>query len=266
MSRPVALVTGATAGLGLRFAEQLAARGHDLVLVARDADRLGRVADGLRAAADVEVLPADLATDDGVERVEWRLGQGVDLLVNNAGLGHPGRFHEVDRDVEEHLLRVNVRAVLRLTHAALPPMVERGRGRVLNVSSVAGFAPAAHGPTYSASKAWVTNFSQSLHLAYAAQGVTVTALCPGFVRTEFHERGGIDVSGIPGVLWLDAADVVRVALDDLDAGKALSVPGAQYKVLVALLAARAAGGDRRGAAQVPRLTQPHRRPPYRRSA
>ena len=235
MSRPVALVTGATAGLGAQFAEQLAARGHDLVLVARDRERLERTAQRLRDRVDVEVLPADLGTDEGTARVEWRLGEGVDLLVNNAGLGHPGQFHEVGRDAEEHLLRVNVRAVMRLTHAALPPMVARGSGRVLNVSSVAGFAPAAHGPTYSASKAWVTNFSQSLHLAYADQGVTVTALCPGFVRTEFHQRGGLDVSGVPGALWLDAADVVRAALDDLDAGRAVSVPGARYKALVALM-------------------------------
>ncbi|MCU1693527.1 MAG: Short-chain dehydrogenase/reductase [Frankiales bacterium] len=233
--RPVALVTGATAGIGAQFAEQLVSRGCDLVLVARDTGRLEALADRLRErGAQVEVLPADLATDEGCARVEWRLGEGVDLLVNNAGLGNPGVFHEGTRESEEHMLRVNVRAVLRLTHAALPPMVARGRGRVLNVSSVAGFAPGARGATYSASKAWVTNFSESLHLQYAPRGVTVTALCPGFTRTEFHSRAEMDVSGVPGPLWLSGRRVVKDALDDLDAGKPLSVPGAQYKVVVAL--------------------------------
>ncbi len=233
MSRPVALVTGATAGIGAEFARQLAARGHDLVLVARDTGRLEAMARELRDV-HVELLAADLATDDGCARVEWRLGEGVDLLVNNAGLGNPGAFHEVTRDSEEHMLRVNVRAVLRLTHAALPPMVARGSGRVLNVSSVAGFAPGARGATYSASKAWVTNFSESLHLQYAPRGVTVTALCPGFTRTEFHSRAEMDVSGVPGALWLSARRVVRDALDDLDAGKPLSVPGLQYKAIVGI--------------------------------
>ena len=229
-----ALVTGGTAGIGAEFARQLAARGHDLVLVARDTARLERAATQLRAyGVAVEVLPADLAADDGCARVEWRCGEGVDVLVNNAGLGTKGAFHEVDRDAEEHLLRLNVRAVLRLTHAALPSMVARGSGSIVNVSSVAGFAPGARAATYSASKAWVTNFSESLHLQYAEQGVRVLALCPGFTRTEFHSRADMDVSGIPDRMWLRAEDVVRTALADLDAGRSLSVPGAQYKAIVA---------------------------------
>jgi uncharacterized protein len=231
-------VTGATSGIGAQFAEQLAARGVDLVLVARDGGRLRELAARLRGAdgegVRVDVLPADLADDGDLSRVEWRLGEGVDLLVNNAGLGNPGEFHEVSRESEDHLLAVNVRAVLRLTHAALPPMVERGSGRIVNVSSVAGFAPGARGATYAASKAWVTTFSESLHLQYAPRGVRVLALCPGFTRTEFHERAGMDVSGIPAALWLSARDVVRTALDDLDAGRPLSVPGLQYKALVVL--------------------------------
>jgi short-subunit dehydrogenase len=228
---PTALVTGATAGIGAAFARQLAERGDDLVLVARDVARLQELADSL--PVEVEVLPADLADDDGCARVEDRCRRGVDLLVNNAGLGTKGAFHQVPVEDEEHLLRLNVRAVLRLTHAALPSMVEAGCGGVLNVSSVAGFAPGSRGSTYSASKAWVTNFSESLHLQYAPAGVQVMALCPGFTRTEFHARADMDVSGIPGPLWLDADDVVRTALADLAAGKAISVPGLQYKAIVA---------------------------------
>jgi short-subunit dehydrogenase len=226
-----ALVTGATAGIGAAFARQLADRGHDLVLVARDEARLQALAEQLPTRA--EVLPADLADDAGCARVEQRCASGVDLLVNNAGLGTKGAFHEVPVEDEEHLLRLNVRAVMRLAHAALPPMVTRGSGAVLNVSSVAGFAPGSRGSTYSASKAWVTNFSESLHLQYRDAGVRVMALCPGFTRTEFHDRAEMDVSAVPAALWLDADDVVRTALDDLEAGKAVSVPGAQYKAIVA---------------------------------
>ncbi len=229
-----ALVTGATAGIGAQFARQLAGRGHDLVLVARDAVRLEDAATQLRATGvAVEVLPADLATDEGCARVEWRCGEGLDVLVNNAGLGTNGPFHEVPRQDEEHLLRLNVRAVMRLTHAALPAMLACGSGSIVNVSSVAGFAPGARGATYSASKAWVTNFSESLHRQLAGQGVGVLALCPGFTRTEFHTRADLDVSGVPERLWLRAEDVVRTCLRDLDAGRALSVPGAQYKLIVA---------------------------------
>ena len=229
-----ALVTGATAGIGASFARQLAGRGHDLVLVARDAARLDSKAQQLRSyGVRVDVLPADLADDEGCALVEKRCAEGVDVLVNNAGLGTKGDFHEVDIAAEEHMLRLNVRAVLRLTHAALPSMVAQRRGAVVNVSSVAGFAPGARAVTYSASKAWVTNFSESLHLQYADRGVKVLALCPGFTRTEFHSRAEMDTSGIPPRMWLDADDVVRTALTDLDHGRSLSVPGAQYKAIVA---------------------------------
>ncbi len=229
-----ALVTGATAGIGASFARQLAGHGHDLVLVARDAARLESKAQQLRSfGVQVEVLPADLADDEGCALVEKRCAAGVDLLVNNAGLGLKGAFHEVPIEQEEHLLRLNVRSVLRLTHAALAPMVARGSGSIVNVSSVAGFAPGARSATYSASKAWVTNFSESLHLQYSRQGVRVLALCPGFTRTEFHSRAEMDTSGIPARMWLDADAVVAAALQDLRSGKSLSVPGRQYKAIVA---------------------------------
>ena len=228
-----ALVTGATAGIGAAFTRQLAARGHDLVLVARDAARLESAAQQLRSyGVQVEVLPADLADDEGCALVEKRCAAGIDVLVNNAGLGTKGDFHEVDLAHEEHMLRVNVRAVMRLTHAALPSMVARRSGAIVNVSSVAGFAPGARAVTYSASKAYVTNFSESLHLQYAEHGVKVLALCPGFTRTEFHSRAEMDVSGIPARMWLDAEEVVATALTDLDKGRSLSVPGAQYKAIV----------------------------------
>lgn len=228
-----ALVTGATAGIGAAFARQLAGRGHDLVLVARDESRLESKAQQLRSyGVQVEVLSADLADEKGCARIEQRCAAGVDLLVNNAGLGTKGDFHEIDLAHEEHLLRVNVRAVMRLTHAALPSMVAARSGAIVNVSSVAGFAPGARAVTYSASKAYVTNFSESLHVQYAGQGVRVLAVCPGFTRTEFHGRADMDTGGVPARMWLEADDVVRTALRDLDAGKSLSIHGAQYKAIV----------------------------------
>ncbi len=229
-----ALVTGATAGIGAAFARALARRGHDLVLVARDPARLDSAARQLRTyGVKVDVLAADLTDEQGCARVEWRCGEGLDMLVNNAGLGTKGAFHEVPREQEEHLLRLNVRAPMRLAHAALPPMIDRGGGAIVNVSSVAGFAPGARGATYGASKAWLTSFSESLHLQYAERGVKVLALCPGFTRTEFHSRAEMDMSGLPDRLWLEADDVVRTALADLDRGRSRSIPGAQYKVIVA---------------------------------
>jgi short-subunit dehydrogenase len=237
---PTALVTGATAGIGAAFARRLAVEFHDLVLVARDAQRLESFAAELRDAhgVEVEILPADLATDEGCGAVEVRLADAdrpVDLLVNNAGIGLRGTFLRNSVEDEDRLLRINVRAVMRLTHAALPMMVVRGRGDVVNVSSVAGFGPTAPGSSYSASKAWVTNFSESMHVAVRAKGVRVIALCPGFVRTEFHARAGIPTSSISERLWLDADSVARAALADLRRGRAVSTPSLQYKVLGGLV-------------------------------
>ncbi|WP_113700381.1 SDR family NAD(P)-dependent oxidoreductase [Nonomuraea lactucae] len=230
---PTALITGATAGIGAAFARRLAADGFGLVLVARDERRLAEVADQLklRYGVTVEVLGADLATDDGLERVEARLRDGVDLLVNNAGFGHPGRFLEVPVEDELRMLRLHCEAVLRLTLAALPGMKERERGAVINVASVAAFF--ARG-TYGASKAWVVNFSESAAAEIRQPRVKVMALCPGFVRTEFHERASMDMSGLPGFLWLKADDVVNEAMRDLALGKRVSVPDVRYKAIVAV--------------------------------
>ncbi|WP_435768903.1 SDR family NAD(P)-dependent oxidoreductase [Nocardioides sp. SYSU DS0651] len=232
---PRALVTGATAGIGLEFARQLAGRGHDLVLVARDTARLEGVAKELRSSysVDVEVLTADLTVPDQLAAVEARLAEKhrpVDLLVNNAGFGLKERFLDNPVDVEQAQQDVLVRAVLRLSHAALGPMVARGRGGIINVSSVAAFLPRG---TYSAAKAWVNSFSAWAHDEYAASGVTVMALCPGFVRTEFHERLGVDRdASAPRVLWLEPDRLVRDALADYDRGRALSIPSKRYKAIV----------------------------------
>jgi len=228
-----ALITGGTAGLGAEFARQLAARGDDLVLVARDAARLQERADDLaqRYRVHVEVLPADLSDRAQLAVVEERLrdlGRPVDLLVNNAGFGTNQLFLDGDLDEEQRQLDVLVTAVLRLTHAALPGMVRRGTGGVINVSSVAGFIA---GGTYSAAKSWVTVFSEAVDRQMQGTGVHVTALCPGFTHTEFHQRAGMDVDHLPDWMWLDAPDVVAAALADFRRGKPVSVPGAQYKVL-----------------------------------
>lgn len=235
-SRGSALVTGATAGLGLRFAHQLADRGHDLVLVARDEVRLRAVSEQLRASygVRVEVLRADLGDRTDLARVEARLADPrapVDLLVNNAGHGLKERFLDNDVEAEQRMLDVLVVAVLRLSHAALRAMTARGRGAVVNVSSVAGFLPRG---TYSAAKAWVTSFSEWAAHEYRPAGVRVMALCPGFVRTEFHDRMGVSHDSAPGVLWLDPDRVVAEALADLQRGRVVSVPTRRYRTVVAL--------------------------------
>lgn len=237
---PTALITGATAGLGAAFATRLAAGFHDLVLVARNEERLTEVAAALQETygVSVEVLAADLTTVEGLALVEARLADAtrpIDMLVNNAGIGLGHSFLTNTVEDEERMLRLNVFAVMRLAHAVLPVMARRRHGDIVNVSSVAGFGPTAPGSTYSATKAWVTNFSESLFMALRGKGVRVMALCPGYVRTEFHERAGIETDAIDQRLWLNADDVVRTGLADLRRGRAISTPSVRYKVLGGLV-------------------------------
>jgi short-subunit dehydrogenase len=233
----IALVTGATAGIGAAFAHQLATEGYDLTLVARDEARLDACAKDLaeRHGVAVTALAADLSTAAGCELVEARLADPaapIEMLVNNAGMSLNRSFLRSTVEQEERLLRLNVHAVMRLTKAALPGMIERRRGDVVNVSSAASFGVPSPGSTYSSSKAWVTNFSQSIALSVRSSGVRVMALCPGYTRTEFHDRAGINMSKTPGWLWLSASDVARDGLRDLRKGKIVSVPDWKYKTAV----------------------------------
>lgn len=236
---PTALVTGATAGLGAEFARQLAADDYNLVLVARDTQRLERIAAELsgKHGVSVEVISADLVTADGcavvAKRIEDR-DHPVDLLVNNAGFGMYKVFGSAAVEDEERQLDLNVRAVLRLSRSAVRAMTGRGSGRIVNVSSVSAFVPRGSNATYAASKAWVTMFSEALSVQLKGSGVTVTAICPGFTRTEFHERASADMSHVPERMWLSAEDVVREGLADAFDGKPVSVPTRQYRRLVLL--------------------------------
>jgi uncharacterized protein len=229
-ARPVALVTGASSGIGYAFALALADRGHDLVLVARDTARLEALAKELGDAygASAEVLSADLSDPAALATVEARVAdpaRPVDLVVNNAGFGTVGSFAELPIEREQQEIQLNVVALVRLTHAALGAQVERGHGGVINVASIAGYQPTPGNATYGATKAFVSSFSQAVHEELKGTGVKCMVLSPGFTRTEFQVRGGFDSSEVPGFLWQDAATVVQYGLRAYDKGRAVCVPG-----------------------------------------
>ena len=236
---PTALVTGASSGIGLAFARALAASGDDLVVVARDTQRLDALAKelGERYGTTVEVLTADLTEPEQLAAVEARLAdpdRPIDLLVNNAGAGVGGAFLDRDPDAAESAIRLNVVALTRLAHAALGPMVARGRGGLINVSSVAGFQPVPGSAVYSATKAYVTSLTEAVHEEVRGTGVQVLALCPGFTHTEFQARNGYTPRHLPALAWSEPEAVVAEALRDLRRGRALSVPGLHYKALAGL--------------------------------
>ncbi|WP_342000473.1 SDR family oxidoreductase [Microbacterium sp. LWH7-1.2] len=233
-----ALITGASSGLGAEYARQLAAKGADLVLVARDRQALEQLAVRLRSTygVEVEVLGADLLKRRQRERVEARVAdesRPVEILVNNAGFGLPLAFERNDVDDEARHLELHVEVPMRLTHAALGAMLARGHGRIINVASVAAFIPRS---TYGACKGWLVSFSRWANGRYGPRGVTVTAVCPGYTHTNFHERLGLPPGkeGVPEGMWLDARDVVAESLRDAARGVPVSIPSLRYKLLVTL--------------------------------
>ena len=250
-----ALITGASAGIGRAFAVGLARRGHDLVLVARDATRLAEVATDLAREHGVRADPlaADLLAGDGLAAVEARLTDvdtPVDVLVNNAGFGTFGRFAELDVEREVHEVELNVVALLRLTHAALTAMETRSSGAILNLASLAAYQPAPRSATYGATKAFVHSFTHAVHEEARGTGVRVLLVCPGYTHTEFHDRAGLGVTELPEFVWQEAEAVVDAALRDLDRGRSVSIPGVLNQTAAAFSSVSPAGITRRVAGLV----------------
>ncbi len=230
-----ALVTGATAGIGESFTRLLASKGYNIALVARDEVRLHERAVGLREKYGIQtfVLPADLATKSGVKLVEKYIqSYEIEVLINNAGFAINKTFTRSNLGDEQDLLNVLVRAPMRLMHVILPAMKERKSGTIINVSSVAGFIA---GGTYSAAKSYLTVLSESLNTELKGTGVIVSALCPGFTRTEFHKRARMKMKGLPAFMWLNPDKLVAKAWKDAQANKPVSIPGWQYKLLIAII-------------------------------
>ena len=230
-----ALVTGATAGIGESFCRLLADNNYNIVLVARDLPRLQERATQLQARFNVEthVIQADLSTDAGCSVVEQYLASNqVDVLINNAGFGLNKAFTMSELKAEQEMFDVLVRTPMRLMHVVLPGMKQRNKGVVINVSSVAGYIA---GGSYSAAKSYLTVITESLHTELANTNIKVSALCPGFTRTEFHQRGRMSMKGLPGFMWLNSDKLVAKAWSDALKGKAVSIPGWQYQLLVLVI-------------------------------
>ena len=230
-----ALVTGASVGIGESFTRLLASKGYNVALVSRDEARLHERAAGLREKYGVQtfVLPADLSTNEGCASVEEYIKTyEIDVLINNAGFGINKAFSASDINAEQQMFDVLVRTPMRLMHTAIPGMKQRNSGTIINVSSVASFIA---GGTYSASKSYLTVLSESLNTELASSGVKVSALCPGFTRTEFHERGRMKMGGLPKFMWLNSDKLVEQSWIDAVANKPVSIPGWQYKLLVAVI-------------------------------
>lgn len=231
LARPAtALITGASSGIGAAFARRLAVEGYDLVTVARRSDRLAALAAELQqnCAISVEILPADLTDADDLERVAARLAElpALDLLINNAGFGVEGRLAQADLNPQLAMIRLHVLAAVRLTHAALPRMLARGHGGIVNVASLAGFMALPGAVNYCATKGFLITFSQALHSELRRTGVRVQALCPGLTHTEFHarQRGG-STARLPEFMWMSAEAVVEASLRGLARGQAVCIPG-----------------------------------------
>lgn len=237
----LALITGASSGIGAAFAAALADRGYDLVLVARRTERLEELARRLESARGIraEVLTADLAEEPGLAAVEQRVACSADLelLVNNAGFGTKGKFFQIDVGSQDQMHRLHILATLRLTHAALQGMVARAKGGVINVSSVAAFWEAPGSISYCATKRWMNSFTEGLALELEVSGspVKMQALCPGYTRSGFHDAAGVDAQLIAKSLWMSAEEVVAASLAGLERGKLIVVPGWRYRMAVFLL-------------------------------
>lgn len=241
LSPKTALITGASSGLGAVFARHLAAAGYGLILVARRQERLEALAGELvqRYGISSEVFPADLADPEAIARLEERLAacETLELLVNNAGFGLPGRFAQVEVEGQLAMLRVHVECSLRLTRAALPGFLARHRGAIINVASIAAYLPAAGDVTYSAGKAYLINFSEALSVELAGSGVHVQALCPGFTHTEFHDGPAYENfrrAALPPWMWMQADQVVAASLAALPGGRAIVIPGLVNRLIVAV--------------------------------
>ena len=235
------LITGASSGIGAAFARSLASQGYDLVLVARREAQLRSLADDVQRKFNVnaQVFPADLSDPTQVKRLETQVAEigDLEILINNAGFGVPGKFVEIQAERNAEMIQVHILATVRLCRAALPGMISRGRGSIINVSSIAAFMATPRNATYSATKAYLNVFSEALQDELKGTGIRVQALCPGLTHTEFHDHPGYEdyKRRIPEFFWMQAEDVVRESLDALKKGRVICIPGFKNRLIVAII-------------------------------